>query len=98
MIQEEHQQNPLLLSSNYQYSHQNKSSSSSSSEGLANVDDDENEMDCDVDHSHHYHHQEPQYFSPSHYHPPPSSSLFNCNRSSLLAQHLAMPTTTSFMP
>ncbi|CAF3508699.1 unnamed protein product [Rotaria socialis] len=97
MIQEEHQQNPLLLSSNYQYSNQNKSSSSSSSEGLANIDDDDNEMDCDV--HHYYHHQTPQFFSPSHYHPPPqTSSLFHCNKNPLLAQHLTIPTTTSYMP
>ncbi|CAF2816898.1 unnamed protein product [Rotaria sp. Silwood2] len=96
MIQEEHQQNPLLLSSNYQYSNQNRSSSSSSSEALANIDDDESEMDCDV---HHHHHPAPQYFCPSHYHPPPTSSLFHYNNSPLLAQHLAIPTTTaSYMP
>jgi hypothetical protein len=93
MIQEEHQQNPLLT--NYQQSNQNKSSSSSSSEALANVDNDENEMDCDVHHYHH--HPEQQLFRPSHYHPPPSS--FYCNTSPLLAQHLAIPTTTaSYMP
>jgi hypothetical protein len=91
MIQEEHQQNPVLLT-NYQYSDQNKSSSSSSSEALAN-DDDENEMDCDA-----HHHPEQQLFCPSHFHPQPSS--FYCNTSpSLLAQHLAIPTTTSsYMP
>ncbi|CAF0868718.1 unnamed protein product [Rotaria sordida] len=94
MIQEEHQQNPLLVSSlNYQYSSQNKSSSSSSSEALANIDDEENEMDCDV-HHHHHHHMQQQYFCPSHYHPPPTSSLFHYN-SPLLAQQLAIPTTTS---
>ncbi|CAF4039292.1 unnamed protein product [Rotaria magnacalcarata] len=97
MIQEEHQQNPLLLSSNCQYSNQNKSSSSSSSEGLANIDDDDNEMDCDV--HHYYHHRTPQFFGPSHYHPPPpTSSLFHCNTNPLLAQHLTIPTTTSYMP
>jgi hypothetical protein len=93
MIQEEHQQHPVLLP-NYQYSEQNKSSSSSSSEALAN-DDDENEMDCDA---HHHHHPEQPLFCPSHYHPQPSS--YYCNTSPpLLAQHLAIPTTTSsYMP
>jgi hypothetical protein len=91
MIQEEHQQNPTLLS-NYQCSDQNKSSSSSSSsEGLENGEDDENEMDCDV--HHHHHHPEQPLFCPSHYHSP--SSSFYCNTSPLLAQHVAIPTTTS---
>jgi hypothetical protein len=91
MIQEEHQQNPTFLY-NYQYSEQNQSSSSSSSEALENVDDDENEMDCDV-----HHHPEQNLFCPSHYHP--TSSSFYCNNSPLIAQHLAIPTTTSsYMP
>ncbi|CAF3634686.1 unnamed protein product [Rotaria sp. Silwood1] len=101
MIQEEHQQNPLLLSSNYQYSNQNKSSSSSS-EALASIDDDDNEMDCDVHdnhHHHHHHHPQQQFFCPSHYRPPPTASLFHYNNNPLLAQHLAIPTTTaSYMP
>ncbi len=88
MIQEEHQQNPILLS-NSQCSDQNKSSSSSSSEGLENGEDDETEMDCDV----HHHHPEQPLFFPSHYHSP--SSSFYCNTSPLLAQNLPIPTTTS---
>lgn len=98
MIQEEHQQN-VTSSSNQQYFHANQSSSSSSSEALT----DENEMDCDVDYHHqpqpHHpqplpHHQE-QFFYPSHYHPPSVSSCFYCNTNPLLAQHVAIPTTSS---
>jgi hypothetical protein len=93
IIQEEHQQNPILLP-NYQYINQNKSVSSSS-EALKNVDGDENEMDCDV---HHHHPEQPLLFHPPYYHHPPPS-LFYCNTSPLLAQHLAIPTTTSsYMP
>ena len=103
MIQEEHQQNLASLS-NQQYSQSNQSSSSSSSEALT----DENEMDCDVDpppphhhhpHHHHHHHSQPHqgqlFYSSSSYHPSAPSSCFYCNTNPLLAQHVAIPTTTS---
>lgn len=94
MIQEEHQQNNILLSSNYPHSDRKISppSSSSSSEASANIDDDENEMDCDVHHHHHHHSEQPLFLS-SHYHS--QSPSFYCNTSPLITQHLPIPTTTS---
>ena len=98
-IQEENQRNPRMFLTG-QRSDQNQSSSSSS-EGLANGDDDDhgNEMDCDVQMQHPA--QLPpiqERFRPPYFHPPPPPSFF-CNTSPLLAQHLAIPTTTSsYMP
>ena len=98
MIKEEHQPNPMLLR-NYQHSSPKKtlsfssslSSSSSSSKILVNADKDDNEMDYNVDH----HLEKPllcladdHSLSQSFLHPYP-----------LIAQHLAIPTTTaSYIP
>jgi hypothetical protein len=79
-------------------SHNKSSSSSSSSEGLYDIDDDENEMDCELNNHHAQQRQPlirpslPFYRAPYHHQGPPP---YYCNTSPLLAQRLAIPTTTA---
>ncbi|CAF1173024.1 unnamed protein product [Rotaria sp. Silwood1] len=101
IIREEHQQNPFVSMNKQTKS----SSSSSSSEGLYNLDKDEYEMDYDVNTQHLQPQLKPQqhFIRPPYrlhrppYHPRIPASYY-CNMNPLHAQHLAMPTTTSYIP
>ncbi len=96
IIQEEHQENPFRSST----SQDKSSSSSSSSEALYNIHDDDDEMDCGVNNHPVKQKQQQQFTRPPYplYRAPyhhRATAPYYCNRSPLLAQRLAIPTTTS---
>lgn len=102
MIREEHQQNPFQPPG----SQTKCSSSSSSSEGLHNLDKDEYEMDYDLTNQSF---QQPQQQKTQHFIRPPypfyrapyhhrAPAPYYCHTSPLLAQHLAISTTSSYTP